>query len=122
MRAQAAWGLFMTAPSQIGGMRVGGHVSNEAQRFIVCMCACQQPTRACVQALVRGCGTVPKLLVGLVNGGPLAVDWLKQETAKGSTAIGAVLELFELGQTAGTAVASVLLGETNPSGKSLRHP
>ena len=54
--------------------------------------------------------------MGLVNGGPLSVDWLKHQVDEVDSPIGAVVEMFELGQSAGTAVASILFGDTSPSG------
>ena len=59
-----------------------------------------------------------KLVVVLVNGGPLAINWLKNASSCGNSncAVGAVVEAFEGGQGAGTALGSVLFGDHNPSG------
>ena len=50
-----------------------------------------------------------RTVVVLLNGGPLAVDWVRDNVAT-------VLEVFEGGQSAGTALADVLFGDVNPSG------
>jgi beta-glucosidase-like glycosyl hydrolase len=55
------------------------------------------------------------VVVVLSNGGPLAVDWLRN-ASRGGGPVGAVVEAFEGGQGAGTALAAVLFGDTNPSG------
>ena len=56
-----------------------------------------------------------EVVVVLSNGGPLAVDWLRN-ASHGGGPVGAVVEAFEGGQGAGTALAAVLFGDTNPSG------
>ena len=68
--------------------------------------------KAVVEAAAEGGG---KVVVVLVNGGPLAVDWLKTASAAGGP-VGAVVEAFAGGQAAGTALAAVLFGDSNPSG------
>ena len=50
-----------------------------------------------------------KLIVVLVNGGPLSVDWIKHNCPT-------VIEAFEGGQSGGQALAEVLSGRTAPSG------
>jgi beta-glucosidase len=50
------------------------------------------------------------VIVVLVNGGPIASEWLVEHAA-------AVLEAWEPGMQGGTAVAEVLYGQYNPSGK-----
>jgi beta-glucosidase len=50
------------------------------------------------------------VIVVLVNGGPIASEWLVEHAA-------AVLEAWEPGMRGGTAVAEVLFGRYNPSGK-----
>lgn len=50
-----------------------------------------------------------KLVVVLVNGGPLSVDWIKHNCPT-------VIEAFEGGQSGGQALAEVLSGKTAPSG------
>ena len=79
-----------------------------------------------------------RVIVALVNGGPVSSDWLRNASLPapavvGPAAIGprnptptaaappaprvhAVVEVFDLGQSAGTAVADVLWGDSNPSG------
>ena len=56
-----------------------------------------------------------KVVVVLSNGGPLSVDWLRTASAVGGP-VDAVVEAFEGGQGAGTALAAVLWGDVNPSG------
>ena len=58
------------------------------------------------QAMAAGAS---KVVVVLANGGPLAVDWVKRNCPT-------VLEAFLGGQSAGTALADVLLGDYSPSG------
>lgn len=60
-----------------------------------------------VQQLAGAVGD--KLILVLVNGGPLSVDWARHNVAT-------VLEAYEGGEAAGTAVAEVLTGSVNPSG------
>ncbi len=50
------------------------------------------------------------IIVVLVNARPLAIEWVDQH-------IPAILETWTLGSTAGTAIADVLFGDFNPSGK-----
>ena len=50
------------------------------------------------------------LVVVLMNGSALAVDWAKQNA-------NAILEAWYPGEEAGTAIAKVLTGETNPAGR-----
>ncbi len=52
----------------------------------------------------------PKTVVVLMNGGPLAVTWAKDHAA-------AVVEAFYAGEEGGNAIAAVLFGDVNPSGK-----
>jgi hypothetical protein len=54
------------------------------------------------------------VVVVIVSGGPLSIDWAK-DTSPSQGAI-AVVNNFELGQSAGTALADVLFGEVSPSG------
>eukprot|EP01065_Artemidia_motanka_P023234 TRINITY_DN2771_c0_g1_i1.p1 TRINITY_DN2771_c0_g1~~TRINITY_DN2771_c0_g1_i1.p1 ORF type:complete len:822 (+),score=323.81 TRINITY_DN2771_c0_g1_i1:43-2508(+) len=49
------------------------------------------------------------VVVVFVNGGPVSSDYIR-------TTVPSVLEAFEGGQAAGTALASVLFGDTSPSG------
>lgn len=51
----------------------------------------------------------PHTVVVLLNGGPVNMPWLDQ--------VGAVVEAWYTGQECGAAIAAVLLGEVNPSGK-----
>lgn len=70
-----------------------------------------------VTAAARG-----KVIVVICNGGPLSIDWLRAASTptdgdtRGDPTVHAVIEAFELGQSAGTAVAEVLFGDVNPSG------
>jgi beta-glucosidase len=50
------------------------------------------------------------VIVLLINGRPITINYLKQ-------AAPAIIEGWYLGQETGTAVANVLFGKTNPSGK-----
>lgn len=50
------------------------------------------------------------VIVLLVNARPLAIEWIDQHVA-------AILETWTLGSMAGTAVADVVFGDYNPSGK-----
>ncbi len=50
------------------------------------------------------------IVVLLLNGRPLAIEWMDQN-------IPAILETWTLGSQAGTAIAEVVFGEYNPSGK-----
>lgn len=50
------------------------------------------------------------LIVLLVNGRPLALPWVEEHAA-------AILEVWQLGTQAGSAIADVLFGDYNPSGK-----
>jgi len=50
------------------------------------------------------------IIVVLVNARPLAIEWIDQH-------VPAIVESWTLGSTAGTAVADVLFGDFNPSGK-----
>jgi beta-glucosidase len=52
----------------------------------------------------------PKLVVVLMNGRPLEVTWLADN-------VPAILEAWHLGSEAGNAIADVLFGDYNPSGK-----
>jgi beta-glucosidase len=52
----------------------------------------------------------PKTVVVLVTGGPLAVDWA-------NTNVPAILTSFYDGQSQGTAIADVLFGDFNPTGR-----
>jgi len=51
----------------------------------------------------------PRTIVVLENGGPVAMPWLDQ--------VGAVLETWYPGGDAGTAIANLLSGKVNPSGR-----
>ena len=55
-----------------------------------------------------------KVIVVLVNGGPVSVDWLKHATKHKK--VQAILEGFDGGQSGGQAVAEVIFGKHNPSG------
>eukprot|EP01043_Picozoa_sp_COSAG02_P023663 COSAG02_NODE_1269_length_13533_cov_7.935016_18_plen_272_part_00 len=61
-----------------------------------------------VQTMMAAVGP-EKLIVVLVNGGPLSVDWIKHNCPT-------VIEAFEGGQSGGQALAEVLSGKTAPSG------
>lgn len=50
------------------------------------------------------------VIVVLLNGGPLAINWADQHCA-------AILEAWYPGQAGGTAIAEVLFGDHNPSGR-----
>ncbi len=50
------------------------------------------------------------IILVLMNGRPLAIPWADQH-------IPAILETWQLGSQSGNAIAQVLLGEYNPSGK-----
>ena len=52
----------------------------------------------------------PNTVVVLVNGGPLAIEWIKDN-------IPAIVEAFYPGELGGDAVADVLYGKVNPSGR-----
>ena len=52
----------------------------------------------------------PKTVVILVTGGPLAVDWA-------NASVPAILTSFYDGQSQGTAIADVLFGDFNPTGR-----
>jgi beta-glucosidase len=60
-----------------------------------------------VKAIVA---TAKPTVVLLINGRPLAVEWIDQHAT-------AILETWTLGSEAGNAVADVLFGDYNPSGK-----
>lgn len=51
----------------------------------------------------------PKTILVLINGSPVAFD--------GHTKVPAILEAWYAGQEAGTAIAKILFGDVNPSGK-----
>ena len=53
------------------------------------------------------------IVVVLVNGRPLAIEWLAEN-------IPAILEAWLPGEEGGNAVAEVLFGDYNPSGKRTR--
>jgi beta-glucosidase len=55
-------------------------------------------------------GTGKPLVVVLVNGRPLSIPWAEQHAL-------AIVETWQLGVQAGNAVADVLFGDYNPSGK-----
>lgn len=55
-------------------------------------------------------GTGKPLVVVLMNGSALAVDWAKQHA-------NAIVEAWYPGEEAGTAIANVLTGVTNPAGR-----
>ncbi len=52
----------------------------------------------------------PNMVVVLMNGRPLAIEWLQQS-------VPAIVEAWHLGSQAGHAIADVLFGDYNPSGK-----
>jgi beta-glucosidase len=63
------------------------------------------------QALLEGLKKLQKPLVAvLINGRPLAVPWVKENAD-------AILEAFFPGEEGGSAIAEVLFGKTNPSGR-----
>lgn len=63
------------------------------------------------QALLEAVhATGTPMVVVLVNSKPLAVPWIAENAA-------AVLEAFNPGMLGGTALAEILLGDTNPSGR-----
>jgi beta-glucosidase len=66
-----------------------------------------QPQQQLLEALA---GTGKPLIVVLTNGSALAVNWAQQNAA-------AVLEAWYPGEEGGTAVADVLSGDYNPSGR-----
>lgn len=57
-----------------------------------------------------------KVIVVLVNGGPLSIDWLRASLDATPPSVHAAIEAYDLGQSAGQVVAEVIWGETNPSG------
>ena len=56
-----------------------------------------------------------KVVVVLVNGGPLSIDWLKSSIGASPPVVHAALEAFDLGQSGGQVLAEVLVGDINPS-------
>lgn len=63
------------------------------------------------EELVRAVlATGKPVVVVLINGRPLAINWIAENVL-------AILECWFLGQEGGTALAEVLFGEVNPSGK-----
>lgn len=52
----------------------------------------------------------PQIAVVLMNGGPLSVTWAKDN-------VPAILEAYYAGEEGGNAIAGVLFGDSNPSGK-----
>jgi hypothetical protein len=56
------------------------------------------------------------LIVVLVNGGPVSIDWLRRQVGVPGSTVHAVVEAFDGGQSAGQALAEVLFGDVNPSG------
>lgn len=52
----------------------------------------------------------PKTIVVLISGGPLAVGWIDEH-------VPAILEAWYPGEQGGTAIADVLFGKVNPSGR-----
>ena len=63
------------------------------------------------EALVRALHALGKpLVVVLMNGRPLTISWIAQHVA-------AVVEAWFLGSQSGNAIADVLFGDVNPSGK-----
>jgi len=60
-----------------------------------------------VQAL---CATGKPLVVVLINGRPLAIEWIAEN-------VSAVVEAWQPGMQGGKAVAEVLFGDCNPSGR-----
>ncbi len=60
-----------------------------------------------VKAMVE---TGKPIIVVLINARPLAIEWIDQH-------VSAIVEGWTLGSTAGTAIADVLFGDFNPSGK-----
>lgn len=59
-----------------------------------------------IEALVEA---NPRLVVALVSGSPVAMPWVER--------VPAIVEAWYLGSEAGPALASVLFGDVNPSGK-----
>ena len=63
------------------------------------------------QELIRRvCAVNPRTVVVLINGSSLALPWVKENAA-------AVVEAFFSGPDVGTALADVLFGDYNPSGR-----
>lgn len=62
-------------------------------------------------AAVASMNQIPLILV-VVNAGMLDISW-----AEGSTEVSAIVHAPFLGMTSGIAIASVILGETNPAGR-----
>ena len=52
----------------------------------------------------------PKVVVVLMNGRPLVLDWMDEN-------VPAIVEAWHLGSQAGHAIADILFGEVNPSGR-----
>lgn len=61
------------------------------------------------QAVTQAVGSSKPVVAVLTNGGPLSCTWVRDN-------IPTLVEAFEGGQFGGTALASVLMGDVNPSG------
>ena len=69
-------------------------------------------TNVTAAAATAAATSAAAMIVVLINGGPISCDWLQGETPVPI----AVIEAFEGGQSAGTALAETMYGENNPSG------
>jgi beta-glucosidase len=62
------------------------------------------------QLLEAVCAVNQNVVVVLMNGRPLAIDWMAEN-------VPAIVEAWHLGSESGNAIADVLFGDYNPSGK-----
>jgi len=101
--------LVVAHASEVAILFLGNDQTTEAENFDRSSISLPGAQQALLESI---CAVQPNVVLVLQNGGPIAVDWAKENGC-----VKAIVEAFQPGQLGGDAILNILSGVAVPSGK-----